>query len=121
MRTSLHTPEISTEERLEIASLEFLITAVVVLATLQFALACGSNTVVIDETEHIEAGRSIYYDLSEYDTCEYVIQSRSDDIEVNSKRANTHEGSTSARGLTISNEYSLFASKTVDIRIECQS
>ena len=101
--------------------LKYLIVTVVVLGTLSWAMACGSSTVVYDDTEHIEAGSSITYDLSEYETCDYAIQSRNDDIEVNGKRANTHEGSTSVRRLTVSNEYSLFAGKTVDIRIECQS
>ena len=100
--------------------MKFLIVTIIVLGTLTMALACGGSTVVVDEVEHFEAGSKIDYDLSEFETCEYTIQSRNDDIEVNSKRASLHEGSTSARRLTISNEYSLFASKTVDIRIECQ-
>ena len=102
-------------------SLKPLISTLVILGTLSLALACGSSAVVVDETERIEAGSSIYYDLSEYETCDYTIQSRNDDIEVNGNRASTHEGSTKARRLTISNEYSLFTSKTVDIRIECQT
>lgn len=101
------------------------IVAVAVLGTLIVSLACGgvgANTVVIeDSTQRLEAGSSIYYDLSGYESCEYIIQSQNEDIEVNGERANTHENSTRANRLTISNEYSLLTSKTVDIRIECQT
>ncbi len=107
------------------ASTNFSIVALAALCTLIAALACGgigaNSIVVVDTTQRIEAGSSIRYDLSEYESCEYVVQSQNDDIDVNGERAITHENSTRANRLTISNEYSLLTSKTVDIWIECQT
>ena len=81
-----------------------------------YRIALGSRTV--------DAGERRVYDLSEahqagYPDCHVKVSAERLDIKVDGRKARHHDRWTNSSQVTISNEYSLFASKTVSIDIQC--
>ncbi len=98
--------------------------ATIILLSVGLAIIACSTPKVLTDTIVIDAGDSASYDLSRYDECEYVFEVRQTgggdlDIEVLGRRAVYHQGTFKGRTMILSNEYSLFEPKTVDVELTC--
>ena len=98
--------------------------ATIILLSVGLAIIACSTPKVLTDTIVIGAGDSASYDLSEFDECEYVFEVRQTggndlDIEVLGNRSVYHQGTFKGRTMVLSNGYSLFTSKTVDVEFTC--
>ena len=115
--------------------------AVILVATLTLlAVACGGPTptptltptpipaptpTVIRDTPTIPAGEAVYWDVSDFEECQYHFAVRQTgslgrvDIEFQGQRYTEKDGVFYGDTFTLSNGYSLGTAKVVDIRLRC--
>ena len=113
--------------------------AVMVLAVLAMAVlaGCGSprptaapiptpTPTVIRDTQTIAAGRSVSWDVSAFEACQYHFTVRqtgtlgSVDIEFQGSKHTEKDGVFYGDTFTLNNGYSLNTAKVVDVRLQCR-
>ena len=74
---------------------------------------------VANERINLEPGEWTEYPIARYRYCDYEINADTLDIEVDGVKGKVHRGSTKSNVIEISNEYSMFAPKSVKVYVEC--